>query len=71
MKTNNPFFQPGSTSISPLTTNEAENALEQELNDSQLDAIAGGMQTITVSGATPYVPRISLSLLNYLSSYYK
>lgn len=71
MKTNNSLVQPGSTPISQLTINEADNAMDQELNDSELDAIAGGMETITVPGATPYLPRISVSLLNYLTSYYK
>ncbi|SKB13852.1 hypothetical protein PL11201_530182 [Planktothrix sp. PCC 11201] len=43
MKTNNSLVQPGSTPISQLTINEADNAIDQELNDSELDEIAGGL----------------------------
>lgn len=50
METN---FQPPSTSMLGLTTNEAENEINQELNDFELDAIAGGMETITVNGPAP------------------
>lgn len=50
METN---FQPTSASISELTTNEAENEMNQELNDAELDAIAGGIPTITVNGSAP------------------
>ncbi|HEY9866351.1 MAG TPA: hypothetical protein V6D21_19425 [Candidatus Obscuribacterales bacterium] len=39
MKTN---FQHTSTPLSELTTNEPENEMNQELNDFELDAIAGG-----------------------------
>lgn len=39
METN---FQSPSTSMLGLTTNEAENEINQELNDFELDAIAGG-----------------------------
>lgn len=37
METN---FQPPSTSMLELTANEVENEINQELNDSELDAIA-------------------------------
>ncbi|MFY7804486.1 MAG: hypothetical protein ACOVQ7_13775 [Limnoraphis robusta] len=49
METNNSLFQ----QTSELTAKEAENATSQELNDSELDAIAGGIKTIIAEGPAP------------------
>lgn len=47
---------------------DLENSNIEELNDSELDAIAGGIRTITVEGPAPdYLrPRISTQLYNAL-----
>ncbi|KKD38035.1 MAG: hypothetical protein WAN66_13750 [Limnoraphis robusta] len=49
METNNSLFQ----QTSELTAQEAENATSQELNDSELDAIAGGFIIIEATGPAP------------------
>ena len=56
---------------SQITAAEPGNSLYEELNDGELDAIAGGIRTITVTGPAPTYtkPRISMQLINYLRSY--
>lgn len=52
-------------------SDQQENSISQELEDSELETIAGGIQIITVSGPAPsYLkPRISTQLYNYLKSF--
>ncbi|MEB3280591.1 MAG: hypothetical protein VKK42_16885 [Lyngbya sp.] len=65
METNNSLFQ----QTSELTAKEAENATTQELNDSELDAIAGGIKTIIAEGPAPrFRLPIPMSFINYLNS---
>jgi hypothetical protein len=43
-----------------VTKAEGLDSMTGELEDSELEAVAGGIQTITVSGSTPdYVTRLS------------
>ncbi|OKH32661.1 hypothetical protein NIES2119_25605 [[Phormidium ambiguum] IAM M-71] len=39
---NNPYFQEQSVPTSQMSKTEIENAMDQELNESELEAIAGG-----------------------------
>jgi len=52
MELNNPSFQEQLATTSQINETESENAINQELNDAELDAIAGGysstIPTITV-----------------------
>ncbi|MEG4149160.1 hypothetical protein [Microcoleus sp. Pol12B5] len=61
-----------SESIIKKATSTPENSTNQELSDLELEAIAGGMRTITVEGPVPdYLkPRISTQLINYMQSYF-
>ncbi|MEG4520276.1 MULTISPECIES: hypothetical protein [unclassified Microcoleus] len=61
-----------SESIIKKATSTPENSTNQELSDLELEAIAGGMRTITVEGPAPdYLkPRISMQLINYMQSYF-
>lgn len=61
-----------SESIIKKATSTPENSTYRELSDLELEAIAGGMRTITVEGPVPdYLkPRISTQLINYLQSYF-
>lgn len=42
MDINNPFFQQLSATTSQMSETEIENAMDRELNESELEAIAGG-----------------------------
>ncbi|MEG3910633.1 MULTISPECIES: hypothetical protein [unclassified Microcoleus] len=61
-----------SESIIKKATSTPENSTYRELSDLELEAIAGGMRTITIEGPVPdYLkPRISTQLINYLQSYF-
>ncbi|MEG4248954.1 hypothetical protein [Microcoleus sp. Pol10D4] len=61
-----------SESIIKKAAAEQESSINQELNDLELDAIAGGMRTLTIEGPVPdYLkPRISTQLINYMQSYF-
>ncbi|MEG3921692.1 hypothetical protein [Microcoleus sp. POL10_C6] len=61
-----------SESIIKKATSTPENSTYRELSDLELEAIAGGMRTITIEGSVPdYLkPRISTQLINYLQSYF-
>ncbi|MEG4089074.1 hypothetical protein QUB75_02285 [Microcoleus sp. K1-B6] len=51
---------------------EQESSINKELSDLELEAIAGGMRTLTIEGPVPdYLkPRISTQLINYMQSYF-
>lgn len=72
MESNNRFLQEVEPESSAITASESDNSTNQELNDLELEAIAGGMRTITVEGPVPdYLkPRISTQLINYMQSYF-
>ncbi|MEG5005633.1 hypothetical protein QUB17_18600 [Microcoleus sp. B5-C4] len=61
-----------SESIIKKATSTPENSTNQELSDLELEAIAGGMRTLTIEGPVPdYLkPRISTQLINYMQSYF-
>ncbi|MEG4968439.1 hypothetical protein QUB11_17645 [Microcoleus sp. B6-A1] len=61
-----------SESIIKKATSTPENSTNQELSDLELEAIAGGMRTLTIEGPVPdYLkPRISTQLINHLQSYF-
>lgn len=42
METNNPSFQEQSVPTSQMSETQIEDAMDRELNDSELEAIAGG-----------------------------
>ncbi|HAX79347.1 MAG TPA: hypothetical protein DCY88_26860 [Cyanobacteria bacterium UBA11372] len=70
MESNNSFGQEAK-----ITAIEPENSTNQELNDSELDAIAGGVDSkkipvITITGSVPQSlkPHIPMRLINYLRS---
>lgn len=72
MESNNRFLQEVEPESSAITASAPDNSTNQELNDLELEAIAGGMRTITVEGPVPdYLkPRISTQLINYMQSYF-
>jgi hypothetical protein len=53
METNNQSLQEVPSESSAITASAPDNSTDRELNDLELDAIAGGMATITVSGERP------------------
>ncbi|MEG4328983.1 hypothetical protein QUB37_01500 [Microcoleus sp. AT3-A2] len=60
-----------SESIIKKAAAEQESSINQELNDLELDAIAGGMRTITVSGERPkFGLGPSMQLIEAMQSYY-
>ncbi|MEG4216314.1 hypothetical protein QUA27_13030 [Microcoleus sp. Pol14C6] len=71
MESNNRFLQEVPSESSAITAAAPENSTSGELNDSELDAIAGGMRTITVSGEKPNFGRgPSMSLIEAMQSYF-
>ncbi|MEG3929908.1 hypothetical protein QUA35_00350 [Microcoleus sp. N9_B2] len=53
MESNNRFLQEVPSESSAITASAPDNSTNQELNDTELDAIAGGIRTITASGPKP------------------
>ncbi|MEG4939510.1 hypothetical protein [Microcoleus sp. F4-D5] len=53
MESNNQFSQELPSELSQITAFAPENSTNQELDELELDAIAGGIRTITVSGEKP------------------
>ncbi|MEG4007824.1 hypothetical protein QUA41_18900 [Microcoleus sp. Pol11C1] len=53
MESNNLFSQELPSESSAITESESDNSTNQELNELELDAIAGGMRVITASGPKP------------------
>ncbi|MEG4836726.1 hypothetical protein [Microcoleus sp. B9-D4] len=72
MESNNQSLQQEVPSESSAIAESApDNSTDRELNDLELDAIAGGMRTITVSGPRPkYGPGPSMKLIEAMQSYY-
>ncbi|MEG4817383.1 hypothetical protein, partial [Microcoleus sp. K5-D4] len=59
MESNNQFLQELPSESSQIAASELENSTNQELNDLELDAIAGGMRIITASGPRPKFASVS------------
>lgn len=53
MESNNQFSQELPSELSQIAASELENSTNQELDELELDAIAGGMRIITASGPKP------------------
>ncbi|MEG5171538.1 hypothetical protein [Microcoleus sp. B3-D7] len=70
MESNNRFLQEVPSESSAITASAPDNSTNQELSDLELDAIAGGMRTITVSGEKPYFRGPSMSLIEAMQSYF-
>ncbi|MEG4349423.1 hypothetical protein QUA70_12055 [Microcoleus sp. LAD1_D5] len=72
MESNNKFSQEVPSESSAITASESDNSTDRELNDLDLEAIAGGMRTLTIEGPVPdYLkPRISMRLINHLQSHF-
>lgn len=58
---------PQSSSEFLVPTSEVERSNLEELNDSELDAIAGGIETIIVEGPAPKFRGPSLNLLQAIA----
>jgi|GEM_PF-3485297 hypothetical protein len=70
METNNQFLQEVSPQLSQIAASESANSIDEELDELELEAIAGGIRTITVSGEKPYFRGPSLNLIEAVQSYY-
>ncbi|HSF76198.1 MAG TPA: hypothetical protein VLA84_20540 [Microcoleus sp.] len=72
MDSTNQFFPEVDRDSAVQQQQSPANSVAEELSDLDLEAIAGGMRTITVEGPVPdYLkPRISTQLINYMQSYF-
>jgi hypothetical protein len=62
-----------SESIIKKATSTPENSTNQELDELELDAIAGGIRTITASGPKPNFgpgPSINMNFIEAIQSYW-
>ncbi|MEG5031838.1 hypothetical protein [Microcoleus sp. AT3-D2] len=62
MESNNQSLQEVPSESSAITAAAPDNSTNQELSDLELDAIAGGIRTITASGPKPDFMRRGLSM---------
>lgn len=62
MESNNQFLQEVPSESSAIAESESDNSTNRELNELELDAIAGGIRTITASGPKPDFMRRGLTM---------
>lgn len=71
MDSTNQFFQELEQDSAQQQQQLPANSVVEELNELELDAIAGGMRTITVSGERPkFGPGPSMKLIEAMQSYF-